>query len=903
MNIRSCSTCALGFLLSAVAGLATVAGTPQMPFTFAENKGQAPAGARFVGDGPQFKGWFYDYGFVLQQGNATASVRFSGARPNPEIAAGEPTGAKANYFRGNEPGQWRSDLQLFGSIEYRGLWSGIVVRFEGGNSRVKAEYVLAPGASIDDIRLKFDGQPEIQRDGSLTVRGKSGEFREDKPFLFQETESGRTPVSGGFRKLNDGSIGFSATGYDRKRPLTIDPTILFSGYFGGYSQSTITGVAVNSAYQIIVSGWTIGTDLPTSGGARPNNAGGVDAFVAGFSPVGGTLIFCTYLGGSGDDRAFGVAVDSLNNTYVTGWTSSANFPVINPFQSRLKGTRDAFVTKLNAAGSAIVYSTYLGGSGVDIGNAITLDATNSAVIAGDSSSTDMPVTAGALQSKYGGNQDAFVAKLSASGSSLVFLTYLGGIAPEHSTSVKLDATGAVYLAGSTYSTNFPTLNAAQPKSGGGQDGFVTKMSANATSLIFSTYFGGSGGSPGAPEQVNAIAIGPGGVYAAGITSSGDFPITARVVQNTYGGGQTDGFIALFNETLGTLIHSSFFGGSSDDSVNAMVVDFYGYVYITGYTSSSDFPSQSPTQNANAGGMDAFVAKCSFSRLLYSTYLGGSGNDSGNAIAIDSLTNIVVAGSTGSGNFPTLGNTGTGNSGASVSSFVTKLKPNFNLGAVLTPNFYLDFWHDTGYNATLNTSVFGIAGDIPVTGDWNGSGVKNIGVFRDGTWILDTNGDGMIDAGDQTVIFGQAGDYPVVGDWNGTGRIKLGLFRQGVFILDLSGHLAGAPTGLSDLTFSFGLPGDIPVAADWSMSGTTKVGVFRSGSWLIDYSGTQTINRQYLYGQAGDLPVVGDWASTGTNNIGVYRSGIWILDYSGTNSAAGAELYFAFGGSGDLPLSH
>lgn len=889
---------------SAVAG--SVAGAPRLPFTFVENKGQSDAAIRYIGNGPEFKAWFRDGGVTFQQGAAGTSVQFVDGNRGPRIEALAPTGATANYLRGSDPEAWQTGLPLFGMLRYRGVWPGVEIRFKADNAGTKAEYVVAPGASIAKIRLHFDGCARIQPDGSLMVSGESGQFREDKPVLFQGEGSARTEIAGSFRQFEDGAIGFTAAAYDAEKPLTIDPAMFFSGYLGN-SETTITAMAVNSYYNTIVAGWTIATDLPATGGVQPAYGGGVDAFVAGFSPVGGVLIFCTYLGGSGDDRAFGLAVDASNNTYVTGWTSSTNFPVLNAFQKKLSGTRDAFIAKLNAAGSSLVFSTYLGGSGVDVGNAIALDSSNAPVIVGYTTSTNLATTAGVFQPRFGGNQDAFVAKLTPAGTALEFMTYLGGSGADSANAVKLDASNSVYLGGSTSSLNFPAVSAFQTQSGGGQDGFVARLSASGGSAIFSTYLGGSGGTAGTPEEVNALAIAPSGsIFVAGTTSSPNFPVTAGAFQQTFGGGQTDGFVTRYS-SAGALQKSSYLGGSGNDAINAITIDFFGYIYAAGSTTSTDFPVQMPTQSANAGGMDAFVAKLLISQIYFATYLGGSGNDSANAIAVDSMTSIVVAGSTASWNFPVAGSVGQW-PGSVLSSFIAKLIPNFTLDVVAPPLFYFDIWQDTGYNGpniTLNTSSFGLAGDIPVSGDWTGSGVKRIGVFRNGTWLLDINGNGVFDAGDKTVQFGQAGDLPVMGDWNGTGQIKIGLFRQGTFILDLSGHLSGVATGLSDATFLFGLASDIPVAADWNQTGSTKVGIFRNGVWIVDYTGDRVFNsldRSYTFGQAGDVPVIGDWASTGVRHIGVYRQGIWILDYAGANAiVSGSTLYLAFGGAGYLPL--
>jgi hypothetical protein len=309
-------------------------------------------------------------------------------------------------------------------------------------------------------------------------------------------------------------------------------------------------------------------------------------------------------------------------------------------------------------------------------------------------------------------------------------------------------------------------------------------------------------------------------------------------------------------------------------------------------------------------MDAFVVKLNtpLSAIPFGTYLGGSSADQGNSIAVDAQTSIIIAGQTSSGDYPVAGNLGK-TPNAVLTSFLTKIVPSFTLGVAYAYQgqmvFTADPWHVASYTAS---TAFGNATDLAIAGDWTGTGQKRIGIFRNGTWILDTNGNGVIDAADKTIVFGQAGDIPVIGDWRGTGRIALGLFRQGTFILDLSGHLSGTPTGIADATFAFGQGGDVPVAADWNGSGTTKVGVFRNGLWLTDTNGDRVYNgldKAYTYGQAGDMPVTGDWDSSGnTAKIGVYRAGTWILDYDGDNAMTtlGAnEMTIGFGFAGYTPL--
>ncbi len=907
----------ISFVFSGVAaGSAISPSSPHVPFSFVENRGQADSSVRYIGTGPEFKAWFKDRGVVLRHGRTTVKILFDGgaasvdamgrskAAADIRISAENPIGARANYMYGSDSRRWQTDLPLFAGIRYAGIWPGVELTYKVDHGRLKAEYLAAAGANVETILLRFDRDPEIRSDGTLRIHGPSGDFVEDKPLFYQSIRGVRKEVSGGFQKVSKGSVGFWTAEYDHTQPLVIDPSILISGYFGGSSEDNITAVGIDALNNVVTAGWTTSSSLPASSGAQSKYAGSTDAFVASFLPNGGGMIYCTYLGGSGDDQALGLGLDSERNVYITGFTQSTNFPVVGAVQTHLKGTRDAFVSKLNAAGNALVYSTYLGGSGVDTGYAIAVQSTNAVTIVGDTTSTNLPVTPGAFQPVSAGGQDVFIAKLPPAGSPLTFLTYLGGSGLDHASSVFVGYGGGISLGGYTWSNNFPTLAASQPQSGGGQDGFVTRINPSFQ-IYFSSYVGGSG----ADEVTGVYKDGLGNVIAAGTTSSANFPVTAGAFQTTFG-GQTDGFIARYS-VAGPLLESTYLGGALSDSITAITQDFHGDPYVTGFTSSQDFPVQNPTQNANAGAMDAFVVKMNntLSSVIFGTYLGGSGSEGGNAIAVDNETSVVVGGQTDSGNFPAAGGSLQNFLSEPLSSSITKFRPNFTLGVAYGYQgqlaFTADPWHVASYPVS---TVYGEATDLPIVGDWTGTGVKRIGIFRNGTWILDTNNNGVIDAGDKTVSFGQAGDIPVVGDWRGTGQIALGLFRHGTFILDLSGHLTGVPTGLADASFTFGLAGDIPIVADWNGSGTAKVGVFLNGAWLVDYTGGRVLsglNRSYVYGQAGDLPVVGDWDSSGNPpKIGIYRSGIWILDYDGDNVLtvpALNEMLVGFGFAGYTPL--
>jgi len=345
MFIRICTIAAFFVFSGMAARLIAGSGSPHVPFTFAENRGQADPSVRYIGSGSEFKAWFEDRGVILRQGKTTVKIAFEGTAADVKsqatmtarttIIAGDPLGAKANYLFGSDPGQWQTDLPLFGSIRYKSVWPGVDLTYEVEHGNLKAEYQVAPGAGIERILLRFDGNAQIQPNGTLRIHGPYGDFVEEKPLLYQSIGGWRRDVAGGFQELSDGAIGFTAAEYDRTQALVIDPSILLSGYFGGSAEDSITAVGIDALSNIVTAGWTSSNDLPVSSGAQTQYGGSVDAFVAGFLPNGGTLIYCTYLGGSGDDRAFGLAIDSTRDVYITGWTSSPNFPMVGAFQIHL----------------------------------------------------------------------------------------------------------------------------------------------------------------------------------------------------------------------------------------------------------------------------------------------------------------------------------------------------------------------------------------------------------------------------------------------------------------------------------------------------------------------------------------------------------------------------------------
>ena len=554
------------FLLSGLLVQPANAGYGQVPMYFVENRGQFRSEVRYAVRGAQLTGYFGPGEVEVTAGSSRFRFRFPGGNPASSIEAIGPSAARINFLVG-DPGQWRTDLPAWDAIAYRAIFPGVDLIYSSYNNCLKSDFIVAPGADPDSIRLRYDGaSPRIDAYGALVLPTAAGEFRENAPLLYQEIDGRQTPVDGEFRIYRDGTIGFRVGEYDRAWPLIIDPVLSYSTFVGGSSMDAITSIAVDGEGNAYVAGWTTSTNLPTVNPVQAQEKGSVDAFVAKLGPGGNSLIYCTYLGGAGDDRAFALAIDSAGDAYVTGWTASSNFPTVAAAQSSLSGAKDAFVAKLNPAGNSLIYSTYLGGSANDSGNGIAVDSSDNAYVAGYTYSSNFP-TMSAFQTSNHGPENAFVAKLGPSGTP-VYSTYLGGNGNDGASAIAVDSAGNAYVAGGTTSTNFPTASPAQAASGGGQDAFITKLNPSGNALVYSTYLGGSGGIVGSMEAATGIAVdATGAAYVTGVTPSTNFPITAGALQPT-NLGEGDGFVTKLNPAGNAWVYSTYLGGSSVDYASA-----------------------------------------------------------------------------------------------------------------------------------------------------------------------------------------------------------------------------------------------------------------------------------------------------------------------------------------------
>jgi hypothetical protein len=437
-------------------------------------------------------------------------------------------------------------------------------------------------------------------------------------------------------------------------PMLLD----YATYLGGIDDDGGNSIAVDSNSYGYVTGHTESANFPTKGAYQGVLAGQYDVFASKLAQDGKTLIYSTYLGGSDDDKAYKIAVDTAGNAYVTGYTESANFPTKNAFQGALSGVADIFVTKLSPAGNALVYSTYLGGEDIDCGYAIALDTSNYAYVTGFTQSIGFPTQNPYQPLFGGGVKDAFVTKLAQDGKTLLYSTYLGGSGDDLGEGIIVDGNNNAYVDGYTDSnlpTPFPTTAGAyQGVFGGEVDAFVTKVSPTGSALVYSTYLGGQYEDYAHDIALDS----QGHAYTTGKTEGpGDFPATAGAFQTSYGGGNFDVFVTKLAQDGKTLVYSTYFGGDSFDLAEDIVVDPDNHAYFAGETWSSTgtLPvTPDAFQPAYAGNGDAFATKLSpdGKALVYSSYLGGTGWDIGTGIALDLDDHAYVSGWTQSGDFPT-----------------------------------------------------------------------------------------------------------------------------------------------------------------------------------------------------------------------------------------------------------
>jgi hypothetical protein len=718
--LRQCggAVAALAFALSAAPALAGDAGEAR---TIAARQVLAGAGAKFVENGGQVAGnaRFYVQGadkqivlspdgvtFVLgattsnlhpvasapaRVAPARVHVEFVGARPDVALYGEAPTATTYNYFRG-DAAQWRAGVRSYARVVYPALWPGIDLVYRGDRDGIKYGFVVHPGADPAQIRLAYAGADAVTVDerGGLAIATSAGGFADQAPVSYQGSGESVRTVRTQFVLAEPGAgrteVTFALAAFDPTQELVIDPAVnVVVGFLGGGALDELNAIAVDSAGSIYVAGSTLSTAaLATAGAVQTVQAGGADAFVAKILKTG-AIAYVTYLGGSNDDVANGIAVDATGNAYVTGYTNSANFPhdaqLGDGYFRRTHNTNDGsgtgngsdvFVTKLDAAGAALLYSGFIGGSSDDVGHAIAIDATGAAYVTGETNaanctSSDFPVTVGPVLSYTAGGSafctDAFVGRIKPDGSGVDYLGFIGGTGGvESGFGIAVNATtGEAYVAGETDSPiggGFPaTAGSFGTTTGGGlAHAFLVKVAANGASFVYAGVLAGNG-----QDRAFAVAVDAGGnAYLAGDTLSTNLA-TGGAAQ-TAAGGNGDPFVAKVNAAGSAVVYATYLGGVLADAAKGIAVDAGGNALVTGFTSaftSAPTPGLDTTPN---GLNDAFLVSLNATGTArnYAGYVGGAQDDMGNAIAVDGIGKRYLAGNSSStSGFPVTGVPATG----------------------------------------------------------------------------------------------------------------------------------------------------------------------------------------------------------------------------------------------------
>jgi Beta-propeller repeat len=620
-----------------------------------------------------------------RQVESVIRMKLVGANPQPRVTGEDQLPGISNYFIGDDPVKWRTAIPQYARVGYHDVYPGVDLVFHGAQEQLEFDLLVSPGVSPDRITVKFSGASQLRADdsGGLILSSAAGDLHLHKPMAYQENNRVRKPVHAEFVIKGKNQVAFTLGAYDSTRQLVIDPTVSYATYLGGTGDDKAAAVAVDSNGMAYITGETAAAGFPNTTGSTfaglPH-----DAFVTKLDPTksgAASLVYSTFIGGNADDSGNGIAVDASGNAYIAGGTMSTNLPfTAGVFQNALKGTEDAFVAKLGSTGT-ITYLTYLGGDLVDLAEAIAIDSAGNAYITGQTqSSTGFPTTNG-FQTAFVGAFDAFFTALNSTASSVTYSTYLGGSGTSTATAIAIDQTGKIYVTGQTDSsspTPFPTTGGVvQTSLAGAGDAFVSKLDptkSGTMSLIYSTYLGGAGTDSG-----NSIAVdSSGAAYITGSTQSTNFP-TQNAFQSTLKGTQ-NAFVTKLNATAtAPLLYSTYLGGSRSDVGFAIALDGVGNGYITGQTSSTDFPTQAPTQSALNGPEDAFVTELNSTgnSLAFSTFLGGSGVEGVGlfgGIALDSCHDIYVVGSTASTDFPVTTGTAfqTANAGGISDAFLARI---------------------------------------------------------------------------------------------------------------------------------------------------------------------------------------------------------------------------------------
>jgi hypothetical protein len=641
----------------------------RLPLRFEANRGQWDPAVRYAARANGYALLLTAAGPVVAfPGSQRVAIRLLDSNPAAPIEALDPLPSHTDYFLGSRDG-WHTGIPNYSRVRYGAVYPGIDVVYYGNPSRLEYDFVLQPGADPGAIRLNFRGAGHLRitAEGDLAFESAGTSIVQEKPAIYQQDgpTAARRQVQGSYVLMARNVVGIRLEHYDRSEPLVIDPTLVYATFMGGSGRDQIKAARLDSAGRLYVAGSTETNDLVTTTNTyQAANAGLTDIFIAVIDTTPGKgfpILYFSYAGGTGNDIPLAMALDSSGNIYITGTTNSTDFPTAgSAIQTAGAGSNivSGFVLELNpgisSGTSSLVYSSYLGGTtGNQSANGIALDASGNIYIIGTTNATDFPVSSTAYQSTLNGLQDAFLCKIAPTSSTLAYSTYLGGELEDDGRGIAIASNGLVYFAVNSNSTQFPLAGVAYQSSlAGNYDiviGAMDMTQSGSGSLVYATYFGGSDNDEARKLSLDAS----GNLLLTGFTLSSDFPVTPDAIQPAYG-GNSDAFVLVVNPANPAfLLYSSYLGGADGEVGSDIAADNAGFLYITGYTMSADFPTTANAPQPLWGrGIDIFVTKlqrgrAGLSGLPWSTYAGGKGSNSGSGLVVGPDGTVYVAGYAGS----------------------------------------------------------------------------------------------------------------------------------------------------------------------------------------------------------------------------------------------------------------
>lgn len=663
----------------------------RIPIAFIPNQGQFDKQARFQARTARYTLWITDKGLVFDSIRIQDKVNtsclfppqkesfpegargkkelerevtrllFPGADPHPKITPLGHSSQRVNCFRGNDPKKWRTGIQASNAVLYKNLYPHIDLKVYSRGGNIEYDWIVRPGGDPADIHFQYEGilDSRIDIEGNLLVTTLFGELIHKRPesFILPSNEQ----VSVKFMFIGSHTYCIRTSEYDMTKTLVIDPHILSSStYFGGGDIDQAKDIAIDASGCIFITGETISTDFPTTvpGNLNPTQDN-YDVFLCKFTPDASTLLFSTYLGGKDWDIGHDIAIDNSGNVYVSGTTTSSDFPIQNPLKGELLPIfydicyPDGFITKFSNTGEMILYSTFFGGTSSDQIYGMTLDKADQIYITGTTFSKDFPIVNPATNIVIGPYEATFyifVSKISAEGHAILYSTYIGARNYyQQGRKIAVDSSGNAYIAADFWGQGlgYPLVNPFQSELKGGAEGLFFKLSPQGNNILFMTYLGGS-----KDDRIQNVLIDKNGLpVICGWTDSSDFPVANTTME--YPKGQ-NAFLSQFSPTGDQLLYSTVIGGTNNDFAYGIGVDSRNNICLTGGTDSPDFPRVFSDQQ-HSGTIDAFITVISLvdDLIVFSSYIGGSKEDRGAALAVDPQDSIWITGWSNSQNFRTL----------------------------------------------------------------------------------------------------------------------------------------------------------------------------------------------------------------------------------------------------------